>query len=861
MITMTTTVVLAAEDLPSSTTTRVVVTFRSAVYNTLEAAELVPDDITVVKQYGRRLVLHLGENGTIDNALWIAGIWGGDSLVERVEPDWLVGVGDDNNNNSMEEEEEVTQSSALPWHLDPSEPFGLHLGPSLTKRNISSVVALLDSGLASVASGLWTPVSGFCFISSPDYTNTNLGRNPDFTDPGDQGPACPSPSWHGTKVASIIKAVAPNARLSILRVLGQCGKGFASDVTDAIVWAAGGWISGVKPNLFPAKVVSMSLAGKGPCPTYMQSGVNQAISLGATVIAAAGNAGANATLYFPGNCKGVLSIGASTRQGTLAAYSNWGETLAFSAPGGDAVNPVQVLGVGPDDSQQQQLSPTTASGTSFATPHVASVVALLQAVNASLDQGGKYVPCVGGCGVKGILNGVDQAEESRTTTNNNRSDLIVHISSSGQWCSSTACYQCSPGSYPTGSTCTKCTKGKYGLEEWGQQTESECKLCPPGKYSFDDGYVSCTQCYYGKKAETYGQTTCLSCSVGTYNDLLGNSACNPCPAGQYCSSQGCVTCPLCSAGTFWVGTGANSATLCLSCGVGKFSAAPGASNSGMCGDCPLGTYNSATGMSVCTLCFPGSYNYAYGGQSSAACTACGSGFYSTASGQHYQGSCLECSAGYYTSVKMSSACSACEAGKFSTPGKTGACMECTLKANFNTGQGMTTCYQCSVVNCPSGQTLQSCIATADGSCTNCTLYPNCDYRNAVGCFRDDRITPGCSCAPGFQMDNSAIKNKCVQCPSGTWKGIQNHDPCIPWTNATHCTPGQVYLQGTRTHDSGCVDFSATAPDHAVTVPQLGGVEWVCDNGYERLFRITRFFQKVLCSCFMDNWCRPLDNRC
>ena len=57
---------------PVEESTRVVVTFRSAVFNTLAAAELVPEDVTVVKQYGRRLVLHLG-NGSLTP--WISGIW------------------------------------------------------------------------------------------------------------------------------------------------------------------------------------------------------------------------------------------------------------------------------------------------------------------------------------------------------------------------------------------------------------------------------------------------------------------------------------------------------------------------------------------------------------------------------------------------------------------------------------------------------------------------------------------------------------------------------------------------------------------------------------------------------------------
>ena len=44
---------LACAEAEEEEYSRVVVTFRSVAYNTLEAVELLPQDITVVKQYGR----------------------------------------------------------------------------------------------------------------------------------------------------------------------------------------------------------------------------------------------------------------------------------------------------------------------------------------------------------------------------------------------------------------------------------------------------------------------------------------------------------------------------------------------------------------------------------------------------------------------------------------------------------------------------------------------------------------------------------------------------------------------------------------------------------------------------------------
>ena len=52
---------------------------------------------------------------------------------------------------------------------------------------------------------------------------------------------------------------------------------------------------------------------------------------GVVLVAAAGNAGADVRGYFPANCEGVLSVGASTEGGQLAAYSNFGADIL--APG------------------------------------------------------------------------------------------------------------------------------------------------------------------------------------------------------------------------------------------------------------------------------------------------------------------------------------------------------------------------------------------------------------------------------------------------------------------------------------------------------------------------------------------------
>lgn len=70
-------------------------------------------------------------------------------------------------------------------------------------------------------------------------------------------------SWHGTHVAGTMAAVtgnatgvagvAPNAKVLPIRVLAKCG-GSLSDIADAIIWSAGGTVTGIPANANPAEI-------------------------------------------------------------------------------------------------------------------------------------------------------------------------------------------------------------------------------------------------------------------------------------------------------------------------------------------------------------------------------------------------------------------------------------------------------------------------------------------------------------------------------------------------------------------------------------------------------------------------------
>ncbi len=267
-------------------------------------------------------------------------------------------------------------------------------------------VAVIDTGYRPHADLTGNLIGGYDFISEMEISNDGDGRDADARDTGDAvvagecGNGKPkqdrSSSWHGTHVAGTIAAVsnnssgmagiAFNAKVLPLRVLGKCG-GYTSDIADAIIWAAGGAVSGVPANTNKARVINMSLGGEGACDTTTQNAINSARANGAVVIVAAGNENQNAANSNPANCQGVVTVAATNRSGGRAYYSNYGSVVDVAAPGGDvrssAANGILstlntgMTGPGVDNYDFYQ-------GTSMATPHVAGVVALMLSKNPSL---------------------------------------------------------------------------------------------------------------------------------------------------------------------------------------------------------------------------------------------------------------------------------------------------------------------------------------------------------------------------------------------------------------------------------------------------------------------------------------------
>ena len=178
---------------------------------------------------------------------------------------------------------------------------------------------------------------------------------------------------HGTHVAGIIagrgeripEGVSPDCRLMAVRVLAamsergeRVGAGLIDNINVGIKWAVD----------HGADVINMSLGIRHDHGGLPHADViDYALRKGVTVVAAAGNDGAD-TKYFPGALPGVLAVGAVDRAGRVTPFSSYGAHISFLAPGTEIISSFRDGGY------------AASSGTSQAAPFVSGSVGLLMSL-------------------------------------------------------------------------------------------------------------------------------------------------------------------------------------------------------------------------------------------------------------------------------------------------------------------------------------------------------------------------------------------------------------------------------------------------------------------------------------------------
>lgn len=330
------------------------------------------------------------------------------------------------------------------WNLTNPTTGVQNTGNARLRRGANVKVAVLDTGYVPHPDLVTGMANGYDFVSDPLSARDGDGRDPNPRDEGDYAPynLCKdqanahTSTWHGTSVAGIIGArgnnrmgivgVADLARVQPVRVLGRCG-GRTSDIADAIIWAAGGHVDGVPDNASPAKIINMSIGTVTTCPAAYQRAINIARSRGAIVVAAAGNGNTEASKYAPANCMGVITVGATTKAGTRASFSNYGTRVNISAPGENILTLSMNSLDRPDNTK---FSYDYESGTSMSAPHVSALLAqqLVNGTSMTTKQveeaftlaGGNRIKCDKYFCSRGIINSFNLAKKAGNLDANGR---------------------------------------------------------------------------------------------------------------------------------------------------------------------------------------------------------------------------------------------------------------------------------------------------------------------------------------------------------------------------------------------------------------------------------------------------------
>jgi subtilisin family serine protease len=248
------------------------------------------------------------------------------------------------------------------------------LHPDLKANIVFNPAEIPNNARDDDGNGCVDDVNGCAFVSdsSPGCENTTNGFVND-----DIG--------HGTFVAGVIAAaangtgivgVARNVKIMPVKVLDCHGVGDSVATARGILYAARNG----------ARVVNLSLGGLEEAQVVIDA-VNEATGDGVLVVAASGNGG-TAGVSFPARVPAALAVGAASQNNPdrRAPFSSYGPEVDVVAVGENILGPVPASRCGQVFVCVPGAGPfASANGTSFSTPQVSGLAALMLSMKRDLS--------------------------------------------------------------------------------------------------------------------------------------------------------------------------------------------------------------------------------------------------------------------------------------------------------------------------------------------------------------------------------------------------------------------------------------------------------------------------------------------
>jgi hypothetical protein len=245
-------------------------------------------------------------------------------------------------------------------------------------KGLGVKVAVLDTGV-----DLAHPALAGRLLPGFDFVDKDA-------DPSEVGTTANLGFGHGTHVAGLIALTAPDAKIIPYRVLDTNGEGNSWVLMEAVLRAIddGAHVINLSLGTPDKSDVLVSIAKLFSCeppdetdpilnfsdPSYAADKARCAGGGSVVLVAAAGNDGSPSQKEYPAavSAYGMISVGASAQNKTLASFSNSASWVQIAAPGDGITSLVPGNGY------------AVWSGTSMSAPLVAGTAALLRSVNPEM---------------------------------------------------------------------------------------------------------------------------------------------------------------------------------------------------------------------------------------------------------------------------------------------------------------------------------------------------------------------------------------------------------------------------------------------------------------------------------------------